>query len=83
MLWSEVRELFPETFVLVEDIKSYEEENKIVVEEVAVVKRIDDPAQAWNELFEAKDGRFVYHTSNDRVEIEIRPHPLIRHRIVK
>lgn len=83
MRWSEVRELFPETFVLVEDIKSHEEGSKIVVEEVAVIKRIEDPAQAWNELFEAKDGRFVYHTSNDRVEIEVRPHPLIRRRIAK
>lgn len=83
MLWSEVRELFPETFVLVEDIKSHEEGNKIVVEEVAVIKRIDDPAQAWNELFAAKGGRFVYHTSNDRVEIKVGPHPLIRRQVAK
>lgn len=42
MLWSEVRELFPDQFVLVEELKSHYEDDKLHVEEVAVIRPIQD-----------------------------------------
>lgn len=78
MLWSEVRELFPDQFVLVEELKSHYEDDKLHVEEVAVIRPIQDPQEAWEELFSAKNERFIYHTSNENIIIEVRNKPMIR-----
>lgn len=78
MQWSEVRKHFPDQYVLVEELKSHYESNKLHVEEVAVIRTILDPQEAWKELFSAKDERFVYHTSNENIIIEIRTKPMIR-----
>lgn len=61
MHWTEVRELFPDQFVLVEEIKSPYEDRKLHVGEVAVIKLLPDPKEAWQELFDAQNKRFVYH----------------------
>lgn len=81
MLWAEVRELFPDQFVLVEELKSHYEDDKLHVEEVAVIKPIPDQQEAWRELFAAKNERFVYHTSKEAVIVEIRDKPMIRRTI--
>ena len=78
MLWSEVRSLFPNQFVLVEELSSHCEHNKLHIDEVAVIKPIPDPQTAWKELFAAKNERFVYHTSNENIVIEVRNKPMIR-----
>lgn len=78
MHWTEVRELFPNQFVLVEELKSYYEDNRLHVEEVAVIKTIPDPQEAWKELFAAKNERFVYHTSNEAIIVEMRDKPMVR-----
>jgi hypothetical protein len=78
MLWSEVRDLFPDQFVLLEELKSHYEDNKLHVEEVAIIKPIPDPQAAWKELFTAKNERFVYHTSNEDMVVEVRNKPMIR-----
>lgn len=78
MLWTEVRELFPDQFVLVEELKSHYENNKLHVEEVAVIKPIPDAHEAWKELFSAKNERFVYHTSNKAIIVEVRDKPMAR-----
>ena len=78
MLWTEVRELFPDQFVLVEELKSHYEDNKLHVEEVAVIKPIPDAQEAWKELFSAKNERFVYHTSNEAIIVEVRDKPMVR-----
>ncbi|MEF2967313.1 hypothetical protein V3851_15855 [Paenibacillus sp. M1] len=78
MLWAEVRELFPDQFVLVEELKSHYEDDKLHVEEVAVIKPIHDQHEAWKELFSAKNERFVYHTSNEAIIVEVRDKPMIR-----
>lgn len=75
MLWAEVRELFPDQFVLVEELKSHYEENKLHVEEVAIIKPISDSEEAMKELIAAKNERFVYHTSNEAIVIEVRDKP--------
>ncbi|MDF2724979.1 MAG: hypothetical protein K0Q59_4654, partial [Paenibacillus sp.] len=68
MLWTEVRELFPDQFVLLEELKSHYVDSKLYVDEVAVIKPIED-TQAMKELFAAKNERFVYHTSNENIII--------------
>ena len=55
MLWSEVRELFPNQFVLVQAIKSHQEGNKLYVDEMALIRPIPDAHEATRELLKSKD----------------------------
>ncbi|GGJ08374.1 hypothetical protein GCM10010885_16870 [Alicyclobacillus cellulosilyticus] len=83
MLWSEVRELFPNQYVLVKELKShYVGEHTLHIEEVALVRTISDPHQAWIELFSAPAGHFVYHTSHPEIVIELKTKPMVRRRSI-
>ena len=53
MQWSEVRSLFPDSFVLVEDQKSHVENGELHVEEVAVIRPLADGKEAMDELMKA------------------------------
>lgn len=60
MLWTEVRELFPDQFVLVEELKSHYEDNKLHVEEVAVIKPIPNPQHQWFDWFGYSNSGPIY-----------------------
>ena len=80
MKWSEVRERFPEQFVLVEEIASHIEGDRVLVDDVAVIRAIPDE-EATKTLMECRDKMFVYHTGNDSVVIELRRRPGLRGRL--
>jgi hypothetical protein len=63
MKWKEVRELFPDQFVLVSILNYHEEDNKKIIDEVAPIRTIS-AENANKEFFQAKPGNVVYHTSN-------------------
>lgn len=71
MLWSEVRELFPDQFVLVQALKSHQDGSKLYVDEMAVIRPIPDPHEATRELLKAKHENFVYHTGRSEMVMEI------------
>lgn len=71
MLWSEVRELFPNQFVLVQAIKSHQEGNKLYVDEMALIRPIPDAHEATRELLKSKDENYVYHTSKPELVMEV------------
>ncbi|QQE77850.1 hypothetical protein [Alicyclobacillus sp. SO9] len=71
MLWSEVRELFPNQFVLVQAIKSHQNGNKLYVDEMAVIRPIPDPKEATRELLKSRDENYVYHTSKPELVMEV------------
>lgn len=71
MLWSEVRELFPNQFVLVQALKSHQDGNKLYVDDMAVIRPIPDPHEATRELLKSKDENFVYHTSKPEMVMEV------------
>ena len=78
MMWSEVRKMFPNQFVLLEDIKSHIEEGKLFVEEVAVIRPLADSQEALQAMKSAHDRRFIYHTKNDRIVMDIVVKPMVR-----
>ena len=78
MMWSEVRKMFPNQFVLLEDIKSHIEENKLFVEEVAVIRPLADSQDALQAMKSAHDRRFIYHTKNERIVMDIVVKPMVR-----
>lgn len=71
MKWQEVRELFPDQFVLVSILNYYEEDNKKIIDEVAPIRTIS-AENANKEFFQAKPGNVVYHTSNQDFVIHLR-----------
>jgi len=79
MKWSEVRELFPNQFVLVEELASHIEDDRLYVDDVAVVRTVSEE-DATKTLMDCKDKLFVYHTVSDSVVIELRRRPGLRGR---
>lgn len=78
MQWSEVREMFPDRFLLLERINSLVENGELLVEEVAVIRPLADGKEAMNELMRAHDDVFVYHTKHERIAMPIRTNPAYR-----
>ncbi|WML28676.1 hypothetical protein RCG24_11540 [Neobacillus sp. OS1-32] len=77
MKWQEVRELFPNQFVLVSILNYHEEEDKKIIDEVAPIRSI--PEENVNkEFFKVEPGNIVYHTSNKECIVHIRKDPLMR-----
>lgn len=82
MKWQEVRELFPNQFVLVSILNYHEEDDKKIVDEVAPIRSISDE-DANKEFFKVEPGNIVCHTSNEECVIHIRRDPLIRVRRIQ
>ena len=61
MKWQEVRELYPNQFVLIKVLDYNEEENQRFIEEVAVIKPIEDSKEAAKLLTTSKSDEIVYH----------------------
>lgn len=79
MKWSEVRDSFPNQFVLVEELASHIEKDKVHVDDVAVVRAVPDD-EATRTLMQCQDKLFVYHTNSDSIVIELRRRPGLRRR---
>ncbi|MED3793132.1 hypothetical protein P4571_11905 [Niallia alba] len=77
MKWQEVRELFPNQFVLVSILDYHEEDDKKIIDEVAPIRSIPDE-NANKEFFKVEPGNIVYHTSNENCIVHIRKDPLMR-----
>lgn len=71
MLWEEVRQLYPNQFVLLQALKSRVEQNHKYVEEVAVIRPIPDEREATQVLVRSKGDTFVYHTSQPEIAMPI------------
>lgn len=78
MLWSEVREVYPDQYVVLQALSYHIEENKKIIDEVAVIKTIDTARDATRELVRSSGDRFVYHTAKDKIVIEVRPNNGLR-----
>lgn len=77
MKWQEVRELFPDQYVLVSIIDYHEEDNKKIVDEVAPIRTVSEK-DANKEFFQVEPGNIVYHTSNQDFVNHLRRDPLMR-----
>ncbi|GBF77503.1 hypothetical protein PA598K_06057 [Paenibacillus sp. 598K] len=77
MQWQQVRELFPDQFVLISVIEFHEEDDKKVITEVAPIREVAEQ-EANREFFNAKAGHLVYHTSNVECIVHLRRDPLMR-----
>ncbi|WP_342478869.1 hypothetical protein NYE24_13365 [Paenibacillus sp. FSL H7-0350] len=79
MKWQQVRELFPDQFVLLSILDYREEDDKKIITEVAPVRAVSEK-NANQEFFSAGPGNLVYHTANEECVIHLRRDPLMRMR---
>jgi len=77
MKWQQVRELFPDQFVLLSIIDFQEEEDKKVITNVALIRAVAEK-DANREFFNVEAGCLVYHTSNEECIVHLRKDPLMR-----
>jgi hypothetical protein len=83
MQWQEVREIYPNQYVLIEILNSHTEGSIQYVDDVALIRTIQDPDEATKELLKCKNNHIVYHTGQEQIAIELRsitPNRLIRTR---
>ena len=71
MKWTEVRERYPNQFVKIKILKSHFENNKEIVDEVAVIESVDK-GKATKELLASKGDTLVYHTSKEKIILTVR-----------
>lgn len=72
MQWEEVRKIYPDQYVKLQTLASHIEGNTKYVDEVALIKAIQDPREATQELLRSRDGVLVSHTSNEELKVELR-----------
>lgn len=80
MQWQEVRTIYPDQYVLLEILDSHTKDNIQFVDDVALVRAIQDPDEATRVLLNCKNNNIVYHTGQEKIAIELRNHPLYRSR---
>ncbi|WP_405116685.1 hypothetical protein MHH28_16220 [Paenibacillus sp. FSL K6-1217] len=76
MKWQQVRELFPDQFVLLSILEYREEDDKKIITEVAPIRAVSEK-NANQEFFGAEPGNLVYHTANEECVIHLRRDPLM------
>jgi hypothetical protein len=74
MQWQEIREHYPQQWLLIEAIKAHSDANVRVLEQLAVVGTFSDSAaalQSYVQLHHEAPERelYVFHTSRERLDI--------------
>ena len=72
MIWEEVRKAYPHQWVKMNILKSHIEGNKEYIDEVELIKTIDNDIEAGEELGKCKENEVVYHTYHEEIFLEIR-----------
>lgn len=76
--WQEVREIYPDQYVLLSVIDAHIVGNKKIVDDVALIRPIKDSREATKELLKSNKNTIVYHTKNDELFIELRQPSALR-----
>lgn len=77
MKWEEVRNIYPNKFVLLRSLEAHIEDNKKCVDDVAIVRALEDD-EASNLLVKCKGDTFVFHTSKEELSMNIVQMPILR-----
>ena len=72
MKWEEVRKLYPNKFVKLQVLEYHMEGNMKYIDDMAVIKAIEDNREATRELVRSKDSILVYHTANESINLEVK-----------
>ena len=72
MKWEEVRRIYPDRFVKLQVLQDHIENDIRYICDMAVICAFDNNKEATRELVRAKNDIVVYHTGNEKIEIQIK-----------
>ncbi|AJY73457.1 hypothetical protein [Paenibacillus beijingensis] len=83
MKWDQIRNQYPERWVLVEALSAYSMNHKRNIEEMSVIAGYTNPKEAWSSyknlhLLEPTRELYVFYTGNDYIEVIEQPFTGIR-----
>lgn len=86
MQWQNVREQYPDWWVVIEALDAHIEAGRRIVEELSVVNVFSNPdeaMQAYNSLHQRSPQRelYVFHTNNESLDIRARFRAGVRRRV--
>lgn len=75
MKWKQIREQFPEQWVLVEAISAYSENSIRHLEELSVISNFPESTFAWKEykklhLADPSREYYIFHTDHETIEVK-------------
>ncbi|WCF10619.1 hypothetical protein NDS46_12570 [Paenibacillus thiaminolyticus] len=83
MKWVNIRDVYPERWVLVEALAAHSNNHKRTIEEMSVICEYDNPKHAWASykklhLSEPTRELYVFYTGNECIEVIEQPFTGIR-----
>ncbi len=72
MKWEKVKQKYPDQWVKLKILDSSIIGKKKVISDMKVIHSIEDGKKAARELGSCKDDEVVFHTSNEKIVIEIK-----------
>lgn len=72
MKWEEVRKNYPDQFVKLKILNYHMVGNMKVIDDMAIIRGIEDKKEATKELVQSTGDEIVYHTSNKEIKIEVK-----------
>ncbi len=75
MRWQEVREAYPNQWLIIEAVEAHSEADRRVLDKIAVIETCPDGAaamQSYRKLHQAHPEREYYYVHTSRVELDIR-----------
>jgi hypothetical protein len=75
MKWEQIREQYPEQWVLVEAISAYSKNSIRHIEELAVISNFPESTPAWKEykklhLADPSHEYYIFHTDHETIEVK-------------
>ena len=82
MKWSEARKTYPNKWIVFDSLNQHEEDNKLIVEDIAIIEVFDDINDAFKYYRmlhrQDKSRQLSFDTRKDRLEYEIERIGIIR-----
>lgn len=84
--WEQVREQYPEQWVLVEAISAYSKNSTRYLEELSIISNFPDSTLAWKEykklhLAEPTREYYIFHTDHKKIEVKEQRFTGVRRRL--
>ncbi|MFW5438673.1 hypothetical protein [Paenibacillus apiarius] len=83
MKWVNIRDIYPDRWVLVEALAAHSNNHKRTIQEMSVISQYDNPKHAWASykklhLSEPTRELYVFYTGNEFIEVIEQPFTGIR-----
>ena len=72
MKWEEVRKTYPNKFIKLQILEFHLDGKAKIIDDMEVIKVIDDNKSATKELMNCEQGTLVYHTTNEKISVEVK-----------